>query len=130
MAKIVGIDLGTTFSAIAVLDDLGNPEILSNPENNNKITPSVVYIGKNDKVFVGEKAKDAAIAEPKRVAIEVKREMENDVIFDCSKGEWVEGKKNRQELYTLTNFIINFIKIKRLHQWSKESGYNSTCIVC
>lgn len=112
MAKIVGIDLGTTFSAIAVLDDLGNPEILSNPENNNKITPSVVYIGKNDKVFVGEKAKDAAIAEPKRVAIEVKREMENDVIFDCSKGEWVEGKKTDKN-YTpsqISSLILSKLK--------------------
>lgn len=112
MAKIVGIDLGTTFSAIAVLDDLGNPEILSNPENNNKITPSVVYIGKNDKVFVGEKAKDAAIAEPKRVAIEVKREMENDVIFDCSTGEWVEGKKTDKN-YTpsqISSLILSKLK--------------------
>ena len=33
MAKVVGIDLGTTFSAIAELDDLGNPEVLSDPES-------------------------------------------------------------------------------------------------
>ena len=32
MSKIIGIDLGTTFSAIAELDDLGNPEVLSDPE--------------------------------------------------------------------------------------------------
>ena len=38
MSKIIGIDLGTTFSAIAELDDLGNPEVLSDPENNNRIT--------------------------------------------------------------------------------------------
>ena len=38
MKKVIGIDLGTTYSAIATLDDLGNPEIIPNPENNNKIT--------------------------------------------------------------------------------------------
>ena len=36
MAKVVGIDLGTTFSAIAELDDLGNPEVLSDPETGNE----------------------------------------------------------------------------------------------
>ena len=42
MSKIVGIDLGTTFSAIAILHDLGNPEVHANPDTNSKITPSVV----------------------------------------------------------------------------------------
>ena len=43
MAKVVGIDLGTTFSAIAELDDLGNPEVLSDPETGNRITRSAVF---------------------------------------------------------------------------------------
>ena len=112
MAKIIGIDLGTTFSAIAELDDLGNPEVLSNPDNNSKITPSVVYIGKNDKVFVGDKAKDAAIAEPNRVAMEVKRQMENEVFFDPSKGEFIEGKKSSKN-YTpsqISSLILSKLK--------------------
>ena len=53
MSKIVGIDLGTTFSAIAELDDLGNPEVLSDPENNNRITRSAVYIGSTAVVMYG-----------------------------------------------------------------------------
>ena len=53
MSKIVGIDLGTTFSAIAYLNDLGKPEIAPNFENNQRILPSVVYInGENKKVQV------------------------------------------------------------------------------
>ena len=40
--KIVGIDLGTTFSAIAVLDSIGNPEILPDFKNN-RITASAVF---------------------------------------------------------------------------------------
>ena len=72
MSKVVGIDLGTTFSAIAELDDLGNPEVLSDPESGNRITRSAVYFGK-DKVIVGEKARDASVTNPKKVVFEVKR---------------------------------------------------------
>ena len=55
MSKVIGIDLGTTFSAIASLDDLGNPEVLSSLEDNRKITASAIYIdGKN--VIVGDRA--------------------------------------------------------------------------
>ena len=58
MRKAIGIDLGTTFSAIAELDDLGNPEVLTSIDNNSKITASAVYIGKDNNVIVGDKAKD------------------------------------------------------------------------
>ena len=46
MTKVIGIDLGTTFSAIASLDDLGNPEVLASIEDNRKITASAVYLMK------------------------------------------------------------------------------------
>lgn len=71
MSKIVGIDLGTTFSAIAELDDLGNPEVLSDPENNNRITRSAVYIGR-DKAIVGDKAVDAAVTNKKTQFLKLK----------------------------------------------------------
>ena len=89
MTKIVGIDLGTTFSSIAELDDLGNPEVLSDPESGNRITRSVAYFGK-DKVIVGDKARDAYVTNPKKVVFEVKREMENEVIYSLSSGEFKE----------------------------------------
>ena len=44
MSKIIGIDLGTTYSAIAQLDDLGNPEVLASTDTNKKITASIVYL--------------------------------------------------------------------------------------
>jgi molecular chaperone DnaK len=95
MSKIVGIDLGTTFSAIAELDDLGNPEVLSDPENNNRITRSAVYIG-SDKAIVGNKALDAAVTNKKNTILEVKSEMENNVVWSSKEGEWIEneGKKD------------------------------------
>ena len=55
MSKVIGIDLGTTFSAIASLDDLGNPEVLASIEDNRKITASAVYL-KDNEVIVGDKA--------------------------------------------------------------------------
>ena len=54
MTKVIGIDLGTTFSAIASLDDLGNPEVLASIEDNRKITASAVYL-KDNEVVVGDK---------------------------------------------------------------------------
>ena len=95
MGKIIGIDLGTTFSAIAELDDLGNPEVLSDPENNNRITRSAVYIGR-DKAIVGDKAVDAAVTNKKNTILEVKSQMENNVVWSTKEGEWIdkEGKKD------------------------------------
>ena len=92
MNKIIGIDLGTTYSAIATLDDLGNPEIIPNPENNNKITRSAVYIGK-DNAIVGDKALEASITEPKKVAKKAKIKMADEVVFSTKEGEWIDGKK-------------------------------------
>ena len=84
MSKIIGIDLGTTFSAIALLDDLGNPEVLASTDTNKKITASAVYL-KEKNAVVGDKALDALIATPKNVATETKRQMENDVALFNSK---------------------------------------------
>ena len=85
MSKIIGIDLGTTFSAIAQLDDLGNPEVLASTDNNKKITASAVYI-KDKNVIVGDKALDALTATPKNVVSETKRQMENDAVYSLEKG--------------------------------------------
>ena len=66
MSKVIGIDLGTTFSAIASLDDLGNPEVLASIEDNRKITASAIYINENN-VTVGDKALNHIKEEPKKV---------------------------------------------------------------
>ena len=94
MSKIIGIDLGTTFSAIAELDDLGNPEMLSDPENNNRITRSAVYIGR-DKAIVGDKAVDAAVTNRKSTVLEVKSQMENNVVWSKKDGEWIEQDEKK-----------------------------------
>ncbi len=91
MSKIVGIDLGTTFSVIAYLNDLGKAEIAPNYENNQKTLASVVYIDEpNKKVLVGEKALNSFKAEPKKVVQAVKREMERECVWSTLKGEFID----------------------------------------
>lgn len=70
MWKIIGIDLGTTNSAVAYLMG-GKSEIIANAEGK-RTTPSIVYI-KGDELLVGDLAKRKAILEPKNVVYEVKR---------------------------------------------------------
>ena len=73
MRKIVGIDLGTTFSAIAHVNEQGQPEIIPNAENE-RITPSVILF-EDDLVTVGKIAKQNAKAVPEQIVEFVKREM-------------------------------------------------------
>ena len=73
MGKIVGIDLGTTFSAIAHVNDHGQPEIVPNAESE-RITPSVILF-EDDLVTVGKIAKQHTRAVPEQIVEFVKREM-------------------------------------------------------
>ena len=71
--KAVGIDLGTTFSAIAHIDAYGKPQIIPNSESE-RITPSVILFDGHNAV-VGSVAKQNAVAEPEKIVDFVKREM-------------------------------------------------------
>src|SRR5947209_7120013 len=71
--KAIGIDLGTTFSAVAHIDPYGKPHIIPNSENE-RITPSVILFDGNT-VVVGSVAKNSAVAEPEKIVDFVKREM-------------------------------------------------------
>lgn len=73
MGKVVGIDLGTTFSAIAHVNEHGQPEIIPNAETE-RITPSVILF-EDDLVTVGKIAKQNARAVPEQIVEFVKREM-------------------------------------------------------
>ena len=73
MAKVVGIDLGTTFSEIAVLEG-GEPTVIPNAEGS-RITPSVVAFTKDGERLVGEIAKRQSITNPKRTISSIKRKM-------------------------------------------------------
>jgi len=73
--QVFGIDLGTTYSCIAVVDDLsGKPYVIPNYEGQ-LTTPSVVYFEDNENRVVGREAKNVAVMEPDRVIEMVKRNM-------------------------------------------------------
>ncbi len=76
MAKIIGIDLGTTNSAVAVMEG-GDSTIIPNTEGN-RTTPSVVAFTKDGERLVGETAKRQAITNPDRTISSIKREMGTD----------------------------------------------------
>ena len=76
MSKIIGIDLGTTNSAVAVMEG-GEPTIIPNVEGN-RTTPSVVAFTKNGERLVGETAKRQAITNAVRTITSIKREMGTD----------------------------------------------------
>ena len=73
MGKIIGIDLGTTNSCVAVMEG-GEPTVIPNPEGA-RTTPSVVAFAKNGERLVGQVAKRQAVTNPDRTVISIKREM-------------------------------------------------------
>ena len=73
MGKVIGIDLGTTNSCVAVLEG-GEPTVITNAEGN-RTTPSVVGFAKNGERLVGETAKRQAITNPERTVASIKRHM-------------------------------------------------------
>lgn len=73
MGKVIGIDLGTTNSCVAVMEG-GEPVVIPNAEGN-RTTPSVVGFSKTGERLVGQVAKRQAITNPERTVISIKREM-------------------------------------------------------
>ncbi len=85
MAKIIGIDLGTTNSCVAVLEG-GEPIVIPNAEGN-RTTPSIVAFTKTGERLVGETAKRQAITNPDRTISSIKREMGRNYNVE------IDGKK-------------------------------------
>jgi molecular chaperone DnaK len=105
MAKIIGIDLGTTNSCVAVLEN-GKPRVIENSEGS-RTTPSVVAFSSDDEVLVGQSAKRQAVTNPTNTLFAIKRligrRFKDDVvqkdismvpykIVEAENGDaWVEG---------------------------------------
>ena len=85
MSKIIGIDLGTTNSCVAVMEG-GDAVVIPNAEGN-RTTPSVVAFSKDGERMVGQVAKRQAITNPDRTVISIKREMGSDYKVN------IDGKK-------------------------------------
>ena len=76
MAKVIGIDLGTTNSCVAVMEG-GEPTVITNQEGA-RTTPSVVGFAKNGERLVGQLAKRQAVSNPENTIISIKRHMGSD----------------------------------------------------
>lgn len=88
MGKIFGIDLGTTYSCIAYVDEYGKPVTVPNLENS-PVTPSVVFFEPGGNVSVGEVAKQALESDPDLVCSTIKRQMGNpDYVFTANGVEY------------------------------------------
>jgi molecular chaperone DnaK len=96
--KLVGIDLGTTFSAIATLDEQGRPQTLPNRDGE-MLTPSAVLLLDDGSAVVGQSALDVALEQPDRVATLIKRRMGQPTV-----GRTVAGREFRPE--TLAAIIL------------------------
>ncbi len=96
--NLVGIDLGTTFSAIATLDDHGQPVTIPNRDNE-MLTPSAVLLLDDGTAVVGQAALDVALEQPDRVATLIKRRMGEPTL-----GRPVSGREYRPE--TLSAIIL------------------------
>ncbi len=85
MSKVIGIDLGTTNSCVAVIEG-GEPVVIANAEGA-RTTPSVVAFGKTGERMVGQVAKRQAITNPDKTVSSIKRQMGSDYKVD------IDGKK-------------------------------------
>ncbi len=95
MSKIIGIDLGTTNSCVAVLEG-GEPVVIANAEGN-RTTPSVVAFAKNGERMVGQVAKRQAVTNADRTIASIKRHMGSNYKVE------IDGKKyTPQEISAMT----------------------------
>ena len=120
MSKIIGIDLGTTNSVVAVYEG-GEPKVIPNPEGN-RTTPSVVSF-KNGERQVGEVAKRQAITNPNTI-MSVKRQMGSDFKVKAEDTEYTPTRSFCNDSSIHEN-LCRRISLRK----SNESRYYSSSIL-
>ncbi len=111
---LIGIDLGTTFCAVAALDERGRPVTVPNRDGD-VLTPSAVYLGPDGTAVVGQPALDLALDHPDRVATLVKRRMGY-----ADLGHPVAGRTFRPE--TLSAVILRKLADDAARQLGRITG--------
>ena len=121
MAKVYGIDLGTTYSVIATLDDNGMPEVIENQDEGTRLLASAVYFQHGGDPVVGEVAKAQYEVERDRVVQFVKREIGKS---DAHVREF-DGVE-------YDPIMISSLILKRMREYTQEQGYegNDAVITC
>ncbi|NLG86041.1 MAG: molecular chaperone DnaK [Firmicutes bacterium] len=101
MAKVIGIDLGTTNSVMAVMEG-GEPTIITNAEGS-RLTPSVVAFSKEGERIVGQVARRQAITNPERTVVSIKRHMGSDYKVRIDDKEYTPQEISAMILQKLKN---------------------------
>ncbi len=107
MAKIIGIDLGTTNSCVSVMEG-GEPVVIPNAEGN-RTTPSVVAFSKNGERLVGQIAKRQAVTNPEHTVISIKREMGTDKKIKIEGDEFTPQEISAMILQKLKTDAENYL---------------------
>ncbi|HVA38618.1 MAG TPA: molecular chaperone DnaK [Candidatus Dormibacteraeota bacterium] len=107
MAKVVGIDLGTTNSVVAVMEG-SQPTVITNSEGS-RLTPSVVAFTKTGERLVGQLAKRQAITNPDRTIISIKREMGTDHTVKIDGKEYTPQEISAMILQKLVNDASTYL---------------------
>jgi molecular chaperone DnaK (HSP70) len=121
MAKVYGIDLGTTYSVIATLDENGMPEVIENHVDTGQLLASAVYFPSGGSPVIGKEAKNQVEVEPDRVIQFVKREI---------------GKAGAQvrefDGVKYDPILISSLILKRMKEYAEEQGHqvNDAVITC
>src|SRR6266436_1189362 len=122
MSKIIGIDLGTTNSVVAVMEG-GEPTVITNPEGS-RLTPSIVAFTKAGERLVGQVAKRQAVTNPENTIFSIKRfmgrkhdEVSNEAsrvpykVVRADNGDaWVEARGKRQSPPEISAMILQKLK--------------------
>jgi len=124
MSRVIGIDLGTTNSCVAIMDG-SQPKVLENAEGA-RTTPSVVAFGENDEILVGQSAKRQAVTNPENTLFAVKRLMGRNfedkyvkkdiarVPFKIIKADnndaWLESRGKKYSPSQISAFILQKMK--------------------
>lgn len=107
MSKIIGIDLGTTNSCVAVMEG-GEPVVIPNPEGN-RTTPSVVAFSQNGERLVGQIAKRQAVTNPEHTVISIKRDMGTDKKVKIEGDEFTPQEISAMILQKLKSDAENYL---------------------
>ena len=124
MSKVIGIDLGTTNSCVAIMEG-GDPKVITNPEGG-RTTPSIVAFNDRGERLVGQIAKRQAITNPENTVFAVKRligrkfgspEVQRDIkvlpykIVQASNGDaWIDIKGKQYSPSEISSFILSYIR--------------------
>ena len=110
MSKIIGIDLGTTNSCVAVMEG-GKPTVIANTEGA-RTTPSVVAFTKTGERLVGEPAKRQAVTNAEKTISSIKRDMGTD------RGRTIDGKKYSPQ--QISAMILQKLKVMQRAIWVRK----------